>query len=91
MPYRSPYAPSLVIVTCENSVEVTIEGRLVRFLNASPKLMEAVRRGAAFRPLRDYLRYLTFSGAWPLSEDELALPAAVLEGVFCGARLLEAA
>ncbi|WP_301592518.1 hypothetical protein [Sabulicella glaciei] len=68
-----------------------MEGRLVRFLNASPTVMKTVKRGAAFSPIRDYLRDLTFSGAWPLNKDELALPATVLEGVFCEAQLLDAA
>ncbi|WP_207540716.1 hypothetical protein [Sabulicella rubraurantiaca] len=91
MPYRSSYAPNLVIIACENSIEVTMDGRVVRFQDASPLLMETVRRGAAFSPLRNYLRYLTYSGVWPLHESELTLPASVLEGVFCGARLIEAA
>ncbi|WP_207540379.1 hypothetical protein [Sabulicella rubraurantiaca] len=85
------YAPSLVIVACGNTVEVTMGRRVVRFLDASPALVETAKRSAAFPPLRDYLRYLTISGAWPTDVSELTLPAIILEGVFCGARVLEVA
>ncbi|WP_207540717.1 hypothetical protein [Sabulicella rubraurantiaca] len=85
------YAPSLVIVACENTIEVTVDGRLIRFLDADPKLVLTVRRGAAFPPLWALLRHLTSPEFWPLDGSELNLPAAILESAFREASLLEAA
>ncbi|MCW8088321.1 hypothetical protein [Sabulicella glaciei] len=87
----SSYAPMLVIVACGNTVEVTIDGRLIRFTDADPALVLIVSRSAAFPPLLALLRHLASPEFWPLDESELTLPAAVLESAFREARLLEAA
>ncbi|MCW8087338.1 hypothetical protein [Sabulicella glaciei] len=88
---RSFFAPSLVIVACGDTIEVTMNGHLVRFVDADPTLVMTVRRSVAFPPLWELLRHLTSPGFWPAGESELKLPAAVLETVFREASLLDAA
>lgn len=88
---RSYYAPSLVVVACGNTIEVTMNGHLVCFADADPTLVATVRRSVAFPALCELLRHLTSPGFWPLGESELKLPATVLEAVFRKASLLDAA
>ena len=88
---KSRQPPSLVIAAHETAIEVTTEGRLVRFVDASPLLIKTARRSAAFPILRECLHDLALSGLWPMNENELNFPATILEGVFRKARLLEAA
>ncbi|MCW8088496.1 hypothetical protein [Sabulicella glaciei] len=88
---RASFAPSVVIIACDDLIEVTVNDRLVRFMAPGPSLVAVVRRSVAFRPLWDLLAHLTSPDFWPEGESELTLPADVLETVFRRAWLLDAA
>lgn len=91
MQERASFAPSLVIVACDDTIEVTVDSLLVRFTGAEPSLVMAVRHGVSFSPLLELLSHLTSPDFWPTGESELTLPAALLETAFRRVKLSEAA